>query len=143
MSNDMDPNVALREMMRAAARTDAAVAQIRGQGQSGGGRVRVEVDATGTITKLDIAESPHPIAVGDLPALIIEAQRLACAQARESAEELRRDLSDSPEAQAMIREFHRRPAPDPSQVPSEFGATEFDYLDDAVWEPAWRRSWEE
>lgn len=105
MSSDAD--AALTDLMRQAARIEHQVNEIRGRGEAAQGAVRAEVDATGALVGLYIAETLQGIAVQDVGRMITHAQRAACAQARESVAELRRPLTENPYAASL---FHRAAA---------------------------------
>ncbi|MCU1641636.1 MAG: hypothetical protein JWN03_1911 [Nocardia sp.] len=97
-------DTALTELMLHAAHIGQQVTRIRGQGAAAQGQVRAEVDADGTLTGLSIADSLQGTAVRDLAHLVIEAQQAACAQARESAAEMRRTFTDHPYAASLLHQ---------------------------------------
>ncbi|MFI6868757.1 YbaB/EbfC family nucleoid-associated protein [Nocardia sp. NPDC050406] len=102
-----DAEAALTELMRQAARIEEEVARVRGHGEAAQGAVRAEVDATGVLVGLYIAETLQGVAVQDIGRMVVHAQRVACEQARGSVTELRRVLTENPYAAAL---FHRAAA---------------------------------
>lgn len=82
--------------MRTAARINETVAQLRGHGESAGGRVRIEVSADGTISNLYLHEEVKQMPPHELGRAIRDAQRTAIASITQSIKEIQAELTDNP-----------------------------------------------
>lgn len=95
---------ALAALMRKAAQIENEIDIVRVRSEAAAGQITVEVDATGAITDLHIAEQLLGMSTAaQFAQAIADAQRTACAQARQIADDLKRTLTDDPYAAAVFK----------------------------------------
>lgn len=99
---------ALTDLLVRAVRIEERVGRIRAWGDAAEGRVRAQVDASGTLTELHIADDLEGFSMTELADLVTRAQTAACERVRADIDELQRELVEDPYATAVLRETKRK-----------------------------------
>jgi DNA-binding protein YbaB len=123
----MNPDAGLEELMRTAARINDAVAQVRGQGESADGRVRIEVTADGAISNLYLHDEVKRMPPHELGRAIRDAQRKAVDSIMLSIKEIQSEITENSYTTTILRNItESSPQPtttQPSRRPTK-GMTE-------------------
>lgn len=91
----MNTDAGLDDLMRAAARVNQSVAQVRGYGESAGGRVKIEVVGDGEISNMYLDDQTRTMPAHELSRAIRDAHRTAMNDAAQRVQVLRSQITDS------------------------------------------------
>ncbi|WP_255772354.1 YbaB/EbfC family nucleoid-associated protein [Mycobacteroides abscessus] len=91
----MNLDAGLDDLMRTAAQVNQAVSQVRGQGESAGGWVRIEVAGDGAISNMHLDDQIRTMPAYELGRAIREAHRVAIADANHHIQGIQSQLTES------------------------------------------------
>ncbi|ORB50613.1 DNA-binding protein [Mycobacteroides saopaulense] len=91
----MNADAGLDDLMRAAAQVNQSVAQVRGYGESAGGRVKIEVTGDGEISNMYLDDQTRTMPAHELSRAIRDAHRTAINDAAQRVQVLQSQITDS------------------------------------------------
>lgn len=91
----MNTDAGLDDLMRAAAQVNQSVAQVRGYGESAGGRVKIEVVGDGEISNMYLDDQTRTMPAHELSRAIRDAHRTAMNDAAQRVQVLQSQITDS------------------------------------------------
>ncbi|RIR11295.1 YbaB/EbfC family nucleoid-associated protein [Mycobacteroides abscessus] len=98
----MNPDAGLDDLMRAAAQVNQSVAQVRGNGESAGGRVKIEVAGDGEISNLYLDDQTRAMPAHELSRAIRDAHRAAVNDATQRIQSIQSQITDSPYVTTLL-----------------------------------------
>ncbi|AKC37861.1 YbaB/EbfC family nucleoid-associated protein [Mycobacteroides chelonae] len=117
----MNLDAGLDDLMRTAAQVNRSVSQVRGQGDSAGGWVRVEVAGDGSISNMFLDDQIRTMPAYELARAIREAHRVAIADANQHIQGIQSQLTESSYVATMLNQLgsveSRTPQPQASRAP--------------------------